>query len=84
MEMTATPTRAVLRGVPRVHFYEGGKRCPEDICFPSTLRAVLEYLGENVGCQHCRPKAKNWGLRCSYAYFTLVTGLGWQMSWKPG
>jgi len=35
---------AVLEGVPRVHFYEGGKRCPEDITFPSCLRAILEYL----------------------------------------
>lgn len=25
--------RLVLEGVPRIHFYEGGPRCPEDIIF---------------------------------------------------
>ena len=36
------PDRVVLEGVPRVHFYEGGPRCPEDIILPSVMRALLE------------------------------------------
>ena len=44
--MNDDPERDVLDGVPRVHFYEGGRRCPEDIILPSAMRAVLEYLGE--------------------------------------
>ena len=47
-------TRAVLENVPRIHFYEGGARCPEDIIFPSAMRAILEYLGDkDFGCRHC-------------------------------
>jgi hypothetical protein len=34
------PDRMVLENVPRVNFYEGGPRCPEDICLPSILRAI--------------------------------------------
>ena len=35
--MSEYPVRCVLDGVPRVHFYEGGKRCPEDIILPSVM-----------------------------------------------
>ncbi len=42
--MTTTPTRLVLEGVPRVSFYEGGPGCPEDIPFPSVMRALMEYF----------------------------------------
>jgi hypothetical protein len=81
----ALPTRAVLHGVPRVHFWEGGARCPEDVCFPSVMRAVMEYLKENIGCQHCPGmKGKNWGLQCSYGYFMLASGMAFAMNWKPG
>ncbi len=38
--------RLVLEGVPRVQFYEGSPRCPEDVCLPSVLRAYLEFLGD--------------------------------------
>jgi hypothetical protein len=41
----ASPSRVVLDGVPRIHFYEGGPRCPEDIPWPSALRACLECMG---------------------------------------
>jgi hypothetical protein len=37
--MTTVPDRLVLEGVPRVHFYEGGPSCPEDIPFPFVMRA---------------------------------------------
>ena len=40
------PERLVLENVPQVAFYGGGKRCPEDFCWPSSLRAALEYLGD--------------------------------------
>lgn len=79
-----TPARAVLRGVPRVHFYEGGERCPEDITFPSVMRAVMESLGENLGCKHARPAGSDWGLGCAYAYFTAVSRLGFALAWEPG
>ena len=46
------PPRVVLEGVPGVHFYEGGDRCPEDITSPSCLRACVEYLGDGLGCRH--------------------------------
>jgi len=84
MEMILVPERVVLDGVPRVHFYEGGPRCPEDICSASVVRAVLEYLGEDIGCDHCQPKGRKWGLRCSYAYFLGVMGIAWQAAWGPG
>lgn len=76
--------RVVLEGVPRIHFYAGGPRCPEDICSASVVRAVLEYLGEDIGCDHYQPAGRKWGLRCGYSYFLGVMGLAWQMAWAPG
>jgi hypothetical protein len=59
--MSEYPIRRVLEGVPRVHSYEGGKRCPEDIILPSVMRAVLEYLGEkDYGCKHFPSHVAQW------------------------
>ena len=44
--MNSYPVRCVLEGVPRVHFYEGGPRCPDGISFPSVMRALMEYFEE--------------------------------------
>jgi len=38
--------RLLLQGVPRIAFYSGGARCPEDITYPACLRAALERSTE--------------------------------------
>ena len=49
-------SRLVLRNVPQVKFFDGGQRCPEDIPFPSVMRALMEYLGEEAyGCRSSTP-----------------------------
>jgi hypothetical protein len=79
------PDRLVLDNVPRVNFYEGGPRCPEDICLPAVLRAVTEYLGDpDYGCNKCRGHMPNCKISCSYAFFTGVTGAASFLSWKDG
>ena len=82
---TQAPTRLVLEGVPRLHFYEGGPRCPEDIILPSVLRAYLEYLGDaDLGCKHCLGHNPNCKVFCSYSFFMGVTGAASFLSWKKG
>ena len=77
--------RAILENVPRVHFYEGGKRCPEDIIIPSVMRSILEYLGEeDYGCKHCQSKEPGCKIPCSYAFFCSVSGAAFFLSWKDG
>lgn len=79
------PSQFVLEGVEPLHFYDGkGPRCPEDITFPSAMRTVMEYLGENLGCKSCRPNDRGMGMGCSYAYFMGVSGLAFAMDWAPG
>jgi hypothetical protein len=78
---TTLSERLVIPGVPRVHFYEGGPRCPEDVAYPSVIRAMLEFLGEDVGCDHCRPAGRKWNLHCSFAYFMGVTGAAAMVNW---
>ena len=78
------PARAVLEGVPRVHFYEGGKRCPEDFTFPSSLRACLEYMGESYGCEHLMEPQPIRQLCCTYAYIMSACGYAFSLSWRPG
>lgn len=77
--------RAVLENVPRVHFYEGGKRCPEDIIIPSVVRAVLEYLGdEDYGCKHCPVRVQACKVFCTYSFLVGVSGAAAFLSWKEG
>lgn len=73
----------VLEGVPRVGFYEGGARCPEDVPFPSCLRASLEFMGDNLGCEHIET-GSSWGLNCAYAYLMGTSGAAFRLSWRPG
>jgi len=77
-------TRVVLEGVPRVGFYEGGKRCPEDFTFPSSLRACLEYMGESYGCEHLTEPQPIWQLCCTYAYIMSACGYAFWLSWRTG
>jgi hypothetical protein len=82
--MTVEPARFILEGVPRVHFYEGGKRCPEDICFPSVVRAILEYLGDpDFGCKHAPTQNPHKRIYCTYSYVMGMSGLGSHFSWDP-
>jgi hypothetical protein len=77
--------RLVLENVPRVHFYEGGKLCPEDILLPSVMRAVLAFLGEpDYGCQHCLGKTPNCTILCTYSFLVGVSGAAAFFSWKEG
>lgn len=83
--LTAPPARLLLEGVPRVHFYEGGPRCPEDIILPSVLRAYLEYLGDaDFGCKHCLAQNPACKVFCTYSFFIGVTGAAAFLSWKKG
>lgn len=79
--------RCVLEGVPRIHFYEGPPFCPEDICFPSALKACLEYLGDPIGCKHTCPPTRGLA-SCGYAYLVGTTGealaLAWPSDWQFG
>lgn len=81
----AYPKRLVLDGVPRINFYEGGPRCPEDLCIPSVLRALGEFFGlEQLGCRTCRAIQPGCKINCAYSFFVGVTGVAAFLSWKPG
>jgi len=82
---TIFPDRVILENVPRVNFYEGGPRCPEDICLSSVLRAITEYLDDpDYGCNKCHSRTPNCNVPCSYSFFVGVTGAGFYLSWKDG
>jgi hypothetical protein len=79
------PKRLVLENVPRVNFYDGGPRCPEDICLPSVLRVITEYLGDPYyGCNKCPVRTLQSKMSCTYAFFVGVTGAAFFLSWKDG
>ena len=79
------PERLVLEGVPQVKFYDGGPRCPEDLCIPSVLRALGEYFGEETfGCRTCRSMKPGCKINCSYSFFVGVTGVAAFLSYKKG
>jgi hypothetical protein len=83
--MTTTSHRLVLEGVPRVGFFEGGPACPEDIPFPSVIRALMEYFDEtDFGCRSRYPLKPGCKVTCSYAFYIGVSGVAAFLSWKPG
>ncbi len=83
--MQTETNRLVLKGVPKIKFYDGGPRCPEDIPFPSVMRALMEYFKEeDFGCRSCRPARPGCRIPCSYAFFIGVSGVASFLNWKPG
>ena len=83
--------RVVLDGVPRVGYYfdtqkheDSKTRCPEDVPFPSCLRACLEYLGDGLGCRQVGQCSADWKLGCGYAHLMGVTGSAFQLTWADG
>ena len=79
------PRRVVLEGVPRVHFFDGGPRCPEDLTIPSVVRALMEYFGEeDFGCRTSRTLQPGCKINCAYSFFVGVTGEAAYLSWKEG
>ena len=83
--------RVVLDGVPRVGFYfetqkhdDSKMRCPEDVPFPSCLRACLEFLDDGLGCRKIGLCSQQWGLGCGYAYLMGVTGAAFKLTWNDG
>lgn len=83
--MAAAPDHLVLEGVPRVNFYQGGPRCPEDIPFPSVMRALMEYLNEaDFGCRTNCTLQPGCKITCSYSFFIGVSGVASFLSWKTG
>jgi hypothetical protein len=76
--------RVVIEGVPQVSFYESGPRCPEDVPFPSCVRAILEHMGSEYGCKHVPAGDKQRLSNCTYAYVMGTSGAAFRLLWKPG
>lgn len=74
--------RNVLEGVPRIHFFEGGPFCPEDICFPSALKTCLEFMGDPLGCKHTAPPTRGLAT-CGFSYLVGMTGEAFALCWSP-
>jgi len=82
-----SPERLMLAGVPPIAPYSGGPRCPEDLPFPSALRAALEYLGDpQGGCNTLRTHAAPGDIHvgCSYGLHLVTSGLAFQQVWRAG
>lgn len=81
---TAVPTRFVLDGVPEVGYFQGGERCPEDTPFPSCLRAVLEFRGEDYGSTRLTAHNTSWRLDHLHTFIMGVSGCAFRLSWGAG
>ncbi len=85
------PDRVVLENVPRVGFYfdvnvypEWQGHTPEDVPFPSCLRACLECLGEDFGTKVISAHGSTWQLGLGYTYLMGTSGCAFRLSWRPG
>lgn len=80
---SSSPTRVVIEGVPQVRFFCGGERCPEDVPFPSCLRACLEYLNDGVRCKEALAEGRRRRRDCCYAYLMGSSGAAFRLLWSP-
>lgn len=83
MSTSAAPARVVLENVPRVGFTQRKPRCPEDLTFPSCLRACLEYMGDSLGCDWITGSQPCQGVHCAYAFLMGVSGIASRLTWDP-
>jgi hypothetical protein len=79
-----SPGRRVLSGIPRVGFFNGGNRCPEDIAFPSCLAAALRYLGEDYPYLTIHEHDTDWRLNYAFAEMTAASGMALSLLWRDG
>jgi hypothetical protein len=81
-ENGAGPKMVLLEDVPWVGFYQGPKKGnPEDHCLPSVMRALMEYVGDDLGLPHFQEQRGKWRWEAC-ALFHGVTGSGFGYSWK--
>ncbi len=88
---TLDTTRHILPGVRKVSFWSPDSPwCPEDICFPSCLGAVLAYRGDaRLGCKK-EPRAGQGDAcsgcdtlaACRYGMLMSLSGEAFAGSWN--
>ncbi len=83
MKQAQTGNGAVLlEDVPWVGFYQGPKKGnPEDHPLPSVMRALMEYLGDDLELPHFADQRGKWRWPAC-ALFHGVTGSGFGFAWQ--
>lgn len=76
--------RLVLPDVPRVGFFAGGDKCPEDIAFPSCLATLLRYIGADYPWLPVHQHRTEWRLNGAFADLMLASGMAFGLLWRAG
>lgn len=74
--------RRVIADIPRVGFFSGGTLCPEDIPFPSVMRAYLKHVGQDYGWTPLTAHGQEWKLDTAATFFAGVTGAVFRFFWN--
>jgi hypothetical protein len=72
--------KKVIEGISKVGFEPVENACPENIPFPSIMRACLEHMGENYGYSNLEPY--NMKLSTAYTKFIGVSGASFRFFWN--
>ncbi|WP_105614639.1 hypothetical protein [Vallitalea okinawensis] len=70
-----------LKSKMRDDYNFSGPRCPEDLEFSASLRALVDYLGEDMGYRIL--ESMNWRLDKSFIYLMGVTGEAFSAPMTP-
>lgn len=65
------PDKFLLDNKMRSDFVNTGPRCPEDLAFSASMRACLDYLGEDYGHMSLN---NHWRLDRAYTFFMGISG----------
>lgn len=69
----------VLQGIPKITFHIQKGGCPEDEALVSSIRALMEYMGEDYTKLDM---VGRWpAIRLDYVFFMGITGAAFRMLW---
>ncbi len=79
------PASKTLENVPKIGFYEGGPRPPEDDLLPAAIGAFLESRGEDLGFAAQADKTDGWHpWHDVHVYLMGATGSAFRLLWNRG
>lgn len=76
------PPALVLERAADVRLANHTGRAPEDLAFPSSMRAAMEFLGDDWGLDHFQAHGRDWVLDRAMVFAAGVSGEPFAFDWR--
>ncbi len=79
----ANDQSVLLEIAARAEARESYRRCPENLAMPSVMRALMDFLGEDLGHAGLEAHGSAWRRDLAYTYFAGTSGEAFRFVWAP-